>query len=129
MTDESADRERAQRRINERKADRAETTESIVADVEARLGEVQYPVTGEELSREYALDEIDLPNETESLASAFDRLATDEFASEAEAREAILGEITGEAGDRHEANAERDLQELDESSQSAVSDTGADGAD
>ena len=126
MTDEAPDRDRAQDRIGERKAARAENAESILEDVERHLGDVEYPVSGEELSAEYATDPIDLPNETESLGSVFDRLANEEFASAAEAREAIYGEITGEAGDVHEANPERDLQRLDEESQGAPSERGSD---
>ncbi|ELZ08202.1 hypothetical protein C479_12713 [Halovivax asiaticus JCM 14624] len=120
MAPEEPDVDRAQDRISERKAERAETTESILADVERRLGEVEYPVTGEELSQEYALGEMDLPNETESLGSALDRLVNEEFSSAGEAREAIYGEITGDAGNRDEANAGRDLERLDEQAGGSV---------
>ncbi|WP_247729356.1 hypothetical protein [Halovivax limisalsi] len=123
---ETPDRDRAQDRIGKRKASRAESTESVLAAVESHLGELEYPVTGEELSREYATDAMDLPNETESLGSVFDRLANEEFTSAAEAREAIYGEVTGEAGDRTEANPERDLASLDESESETPVDSGAD---
>ena len=128
MVDESPDRDRAQDRIGDRKAARAEATESVLADVTSHLGELEYPVTGEELSREYATDAIDLPNETASLGGVFDRLANDEFASAAEAREAIYGEVTGAAGDRHEANPERDIDRLDDESQPALGESGGDQA-
>jgi len=121
MASEEPDVDRAQDRISDRKAERAETTESILADVEQHLGELEYPVTGEELSQEYALGEMDLPNESESLGSALDRLVNEEFASADEAREAIYGEVTGEAGDRDEANAERDLERLDDQTGGSVS--------
>ena len=114
MSDEGRSRDRVQDRAEERSASRAETTESIIEDVESHLGELEYPVTGEELAVEYGTDPIDLPNETESLGSVFDRLANEEFESPEEAREAIYGELTGEAGDRHEANPERDLKALDD---------------
>ena len=120
MVSEEPDVDRAQDRISDRKAERADTTESILADVEQHLGELEYPVTGEELSQEYALGEMDLPNESESLGSALDRLVNEEFASADEAREAIYGEITGDAGNRDEANAERDLERLDEQSSGSV---------
>ncbi|AGB16930.1 hypothetical protein Halru_2345 [Halovivax ruber XH-70] len=120
MAHEEPDVDRAQDRISERKAERAEATESILADVERRLGELEYPVTGEELSQEYALGEMDLPNETESLGSALDRLVNEEFSSADEAREAIYGEITGEAGNRDEANAGRDLERLDEQADRSI---------
>lgn len=108
------DRDRAQDRISQRKNERAHATEAILADVEDRLGDVEYPVSGEELATEYGLDAIDLPNETESMGSVFDRLANEEFDSVAEAREVIYGEITGDAGRRTEANPERDIERLDE---------------
>ncbi|EMA35671.1 hypothetical protein C446_12132 [Halobiforma nitratireducens JCM 10879] len=60
----------------------------------------------------YGNELIDLPNETESLGSVFDRLVGEEFDSPEEVREAAYGEITGQAGDHHEANPERDLREL-----------------
>ncbi|WP_276254414.1 hypothetical protein [Halomontanus rarus] len=125
MSDEP-NRDRAQDRAERRKAERAETTESILADVEEHLGEVEYPVTGEELSTEYATTPIDLPNETESLGSVFDRLANEEFESPREAREAVSGEITGEAGDAHEANSERDLERLEEEEQGSLGESGGD---
>lgn len=126
MAPDEPDTDRAQDRIGDRKADRAETTESILAEVERDLGDHEYPVTGEELSQEYATDPIDLPNETESLGSVFDRLANEEFSSAAEAREAVYGEVTGEAGDRNEANPERDLEALDDSEEGSLADSGAD---
>ncbi|GAB3022487.1 DUF5789 family protein [Natronobiforma cellulositropha] len=113
MSDEH-DPSEVTRQANERRSSRAESTETVLEDVERRLGDIEYPVSGEELATEYALDEIDLPNETESLGSVFDRLATERFDSSAEIRETVLGEVTGEAGDPNEANPERDLERLDE---------------
>ncbi|KDE59079.1 hypothetical protein EL22_00585 [Halostagnicola sp. A56] len=123
MADEP-DADRAQDRIGDRKADRADTTESILENVEEHLGELEYPVTSEEIASEYGDDRMALPNETESLGSVFDRLAGEEFESAEEAREAIYGEITGQAGDRNEANPERDLESLDERSQDPVDEGG-----
>lgn len=119
MSDEP-DRDRAQDRISDRKADRAETTESILEDVEDHLGELEYPITSEEIASEYGSGPIEFPNETESLGSVFDRLAGEEFESAEEAREAVYGEITGQAGDINEANPERDLEELEDQSQNPV---------
>ncbi len=104
MSDDPPSRDRVQDRAEQRKSERADTTESILKDVETHLGEQEYPVTGEELATEYATDPIDLPNETESLGSVFDRLANEEFESSEEVREAVYSEITGEAGGRTEAN-------------------------
>ena len=91
--------------MSERKRDRAASTESILADVERRLGSVQYPVTGEELAAEYATDPMDLPNETESLGAALSRLETayagETFESASAARDAIaeaVDEVTGGSG-------------------------------
>jgi len=112
--DRDPNRDRAQDRAEKRKSNRAKTTESILEDAERHLGEIEYPVRGEELASEYATTPIDMPNETESLGSVFDRLADEAFESPEEVREAVYGEVTGNAGDRNEANPERDLESLDE---------------
>jgi hypothetical protein len=100
----------------ERQHERAQHTEDILDDLDALLREQKYPVTTEELARTYADQEIDVPNETESLGSALDRLAgrDEQFASVDEAREAIYGEITGEAAGDEEYNDERALGALDD---------------
>ncbi|ELZ04496.1 MULTISPECIES: DUF5789 family protein [Natrialba] len=120
------DRDRAQDRAEQRKSQRADTTESILEDVNRHLGEMEYPITGEEIASEYGSEPIDMPNETESLGSVFDRLANEEFDSQEEAREAIYGEITGEAGSPNEANPERDLSRLDEEKQGSLGESGSD---
>ncbi|WP_255168516.1 DUF5789 family protein [Natrononativus amylolyticus] len=125
MSDEP-DRDRAQDRIEQRKSARAAQAESILEDVERHLGNHEYPISSEELATEYANEPIDLPNETESLGSVFDRLAGEEFDSPEAAREAVYGEITGEAGGHNEANPERDLEALDEESQGSPSERGGD---
>ncbi|MFC4988436.1 MULTISPECIES: hypothetical protein [Saliphagus] len=119
-------RDRAQDRAEARKSERADRTEAVLEEVESHLGGLEYPVTGEELAVEYANDPIDLPNETESLGSVFDRLANEEFETPEEAREAVHGEITGEAGGPAEANPERDLESIEEESQGSLSDAGGD---
>lgn len=121
---EDPDPERVQRGAKERQSARADHSESILEAVDRHLGEVAYPVTGEELSAQYSIDETDLPNETESLGDVFDRLTNEEFASEAEARERIYGELTGEAGGPSEANPERPIRDLDEEVQGGPTDGG-----
>ncbi|SIS03902.1 DUF5789 family protein [Natronorubrum thiooxidans] len=126
MNDDSPSRNRVQDRAEQRQSQRAETTESILEDVERHLGDLEHPVTSEELATEYGNEAIDLPNETESLGSVFDRLAGEQFDSVEAVREAVYGEITGQAGSPAEANPERDLASLDEESQGSISDRGSD---
>ncbi len=87
------------------KSRRAGHAESILED---RLGDLEYPIRSEEIPAEYGNEPIDFPNETESFGSVFDRFAGEQYDSPAEVREAVYGEITGEAGDHHEANPERE---------------------
>ena len=110
MTEEDPDVDRAQDRAERRQSQRATRSEAMLETLETH----EYPVTGEELAREYATEPMDLPNETESLGDVFDRLSNEEFESAADAREAIYAELTGAAGDAHEANPERDLDSLDD---------------
>lgn len=126
MSDEGPNRDRAQDRAEQRKSDRADTTESILEDVERHLGDLEYPVTSEELAAEYGNEPIHMPNETESLGSVFDRLAGEQYDDPEDVREAVYGEITGQAGSPNEANAERDLTALDEEKQGSVSESGSD---
>ncbi len=126
MNDTDPSRDRAQDRAERRQSRRAETAESILEDAEYHLGDLEYPVTSEELAAEYANEPIDLPNETESLGSVFDRLAGEQFDSAEEVREAVYGELTGQAGAPTEANPERDLASLDEKNQDSISDRGSD---
>ncbi|WP_254765077.1 DUF5789 family protein [Natrinema marinum] len=124
MSDDERSHDRVQDRANERKSERAAHTESILEDVERHLGELEYPVTSEELATEYGDEPIDMPNETESLGAVFDRLVDEQYDTPEDAREAVYGEITGEAGSPNEANAERDLDELDEESQGSLGESG-----
>lgn len=101
-----------------KEVDRAERVEETMDAVDATVGHASYPTNTDELRAVYVDGEAELPNETESLADVFDRLADDEYETEAEAREAILGEVTGPAGEEHgdraEYNAEWELEELAE---------------
>lgn len=91
------DRDSVQDAAEERQHDRSERVEGILADVEADLGEHDYPVSSEELAATYADQTIDLPNETESLGSAFERL-DEEFQDEQSAYDALVGELGGDEG-------------------------------
>ncbi|WP_126661791.1 DUF5789 family protein [Haloterrigena salifodinae] len=126
MSEDGPSRDRAQDSAEQRKSERAETTESILEEVGRDLGELEYPVTSEELASEYANEAIDMPNETESLGSVFDRLTGEQFDTPEEVREAVYGEVTGEAGSPNEANAERDLSSLDEEKQGSLGESGGD---
>ncbi|MXV61959.1 hypothetical protein GS429_07790 [Natronorubrum sp. JWXQ-INN-674] len=126
MSEDGPSRDRAQDRAEQRKSQRAETTESILDDVERHLGEAEYPITSEEIATEYGNEPIDLPNETESLGDVFDRLSGEQYDSPEEVREAVYGEITGEAGSPNEANPERDLASLDDEAQGSVGESGGD---
>ncbi|WP_435346359.1 hypothetical protein [Haloarchaeobius sp. HRN-SO-5] len=76
----------------ERQHERAERVADVLASVREDLGTQQYPVSSEELATEYADRPMDLPNETESLGSVFDRL-DGEFEDEEMAFEAVTTEI------------------------------------
>jgi len=108
------DKGRVQERAQERQHERTEIVEDIVNRVDGLLGETKYPTTSEELAVEYADTEIELANETESLGSVFDRLVDERFESPDEAREAVLNQLTGEAGGPSEYNDQRALSKLDD---------------
>lgn len=111
-------RDDAQDRAEQRKHDRAESVERILDDVERDLGDQEYPVRNEELAQQYADQPLDMPNETESLGSVFDRMSQrEEYDTPEEVREALYGELTGRSeGDGYaEYNEERNLEEIAES--------------
>jgi hypothetical protein len=66
----------------------AHVTEMLGDEAAGLLEDRTYPTTSEELADAYAIDSVDLPNETESLGSVFDRLPDEEYASAAEAQQA-----------------------------------------
>lgn len=86
-----------------RKDRRESNVEGVLVDVREDLGEQSYPTTSEQLASTYADGPIDLPNETESLDSAFDRM-NDTFENAEEAYRALLSEFEG--GTYHDARAE-----------------------
>ena len=85
-------RDSVQDAAERRKSERADSVERTMEAVQEDLGTHQYPVTSEELSAYYADDPTDLPNETESLGSAFGRLDRS-FEDPDEAYEALVSEF------------------------------------
>jgi hypothetical protein len=83
------------RSARERSHERAASVEAILDAIEPDAAAGAYPANSDELVAWYRSSEFDLPNETESLADAFDRIAetTDEFADPAAAREALTAEL------------------------------------
>lgn len=121
--------------VEEMAAHKSERTQELEEGLREELGSMSYPVETSDVQAAYADGRIDVPNETESLAVAFDRLTDDAtYDSEQEVREELLGEITGDAGREHgdvnEYNPARDLEEIDELEQAGVgggtSEAGAD---
>lgn len=121
MTDEP-DVDRVQDNAERRQHERAERVEEIVSDAGDLLGEHKYPTTSEELAVEYADHPLDLPNETETMGSVFDRLVDERYESAEEAREAMYNEITGESAGFEEYNDQRDLESLDARNRDALAD-------
>lgn len=82
-----------------RQHERASSVEDILAEVREDLGTQSYPTTSEDLASTYADSPIELPNETESIGSAFGRI-DDRFEDSEEAYEALMreyedGELVG----------------------------------
>ncbi len=75
------DAERVQDSARERQHERAERVEDMLGDAGQMLDEHKYPTTSEELATEYGDQPLDLPNETETLGSVFDRLVDERFES------------------------------------------------
>lgn len=104
-----------QESARERQRERAESAESAAADEFGEmLSDHKYPATSEEIAADYANDPIDMPNETESVGSVFDRLEGKRFESAREAQEALYNELTGTEAGPEEYNDERDLAEVEE---------------
>ncbi|KZN25036.1 hypothetical protein A4G99_00365 [Haladaptatus sp. R4] len=115
------DAERVQDSARDRQRERVERVEDMLGDAGRMLGEHKYPTTSEELATEYGDQPLDLPNETETLGSVFDRLVDERFESPEEVREAVYNEISGDAGGMTEYNEERELRELDDGETSSES--------
>lgn len=84
--------EHVQDEAEERRHERTEHVEAILDDVREDLGNRKYPVTSEELGAAYADHPLDLPNETESLGSVFDRI-DGEFEDEESAYDAVVDQF------------------------------------
>lgn len=84
-----------------RQHERASSVEDILSEVREDLGRQSYPTSSEDLASTYADTPMDLPNETESIGSAFDRL-DDRFEDPDEAYEALVREF--EDGDLVDAD-------------------------
>ena len=125
--DYDPDPERVQERATERQHERVDHIEAALEGTPDLMSEDKYPTTSEELATEYADEELDLVNDTESLGSVFDRLVDERFESPQEAREAIYDELTGEAGGRAEYNDQRALEELDDAESDPTADSGGPG--
>jgi len=125
MPQDEPDASRVQDSAKERQHERTEHVEHILNGVDGLLDEDKYPTTSEELAAEYADEPIDLPNETESLGSVFDRLVDERFETPEEARELLYRELTGPAGTSNEYNEGRDLEQLDDADAEDVTDSGA----
>lgn len=95
------DRESVQESSEQRKNDRAEQTESILAEVREDLGDRKYPVSSEEIAAEYSTEPSGLKNETESIGSVFRRL-DETFEDEEAAYEAFTTEFEGDVRERQE---------------------------
>jgi len=125
MPEDDPDVSSVQDSAKERQHERTEHVEDILNGVDGLLDEDKYPTTSEELAAEYADEPLDLPNETESLGSVFDRLVDERFETPQEARELLYRELTGPAGTTDEYNEERDLEQLDDADSDDVADSGA----
>ncbi|QLD89775.1 hypothetical protein HWV07_12350 [Natronomonas salina] len=87
MNDEMGD---PQESANERRHEQVEAVEEILDSVDPNLEEHSYPVSSEELSARYGSTDAELPNETESLGSVFDRLDDQEYDSPMAVKEEVL---------------------------------------
>ncbi|SEW25191.1 DUF5789 family protein [Halobacterium jilantaiense] len=125
MPEDDTDIGSVQDNARERQHERSEHVEDILNGVDGLLDEDKYPTTSEELAVEYADEAIDLPNETESLGSVFDRLVDERFETPAEAREVLYSELTGPADTGDEYSEGRDLERVDDADSEDVTDSGA----
>ena len=95
----------------------AEHVEETLEAMEVAVRRSSYPTNASSLKAEYATARDEAVNETEALADVFDRLVPEEYDTPEDAREAILGELTGRAGIEHgdiaEYNPGRELDAMD----------------
>lgn len=112
------DQEQAAR---ERDHDRTDGVRAILDAFEADRKAGKYPVRREELTEWYTTQVAALPNETEALGDAIDRLANDDYPTRAALEEELTNRLTGIEMGEQEYNDERDLREIAE----AVAGSGA----
>jgi hypothetical protein len=97
--------------------ERAEHVEGTLEAMEAAVQGSSYPTDASSLQAEYATARDEVTNETEALGDVFDRMVPEEYDTPEDAREAVLGELTGRAGFEHgdlaEYNPERELDAMD----------------
>jgi len=107
----------------ERQHERTGGVEDIVDET---LDGVSYPTNPSEMKAAYGESRAELPNETEAMGDVFDRLEDKEYETYEDAREAVLGELTGRAGaergDLNEYNRERELDALEEEESESYAD-------
>jgi hypothetical protein len=77
-----------------RQRERARRVERLLDEVEARVDDHKFPTRAEELAAVYRADPIELPNETESVASVLDRL-DERLEAPAEVRAAVARAVEG----------------------------------
>lgn len=95
-----------------RQSERADHVTAMIGDEAAGLLEDRtYPTTSEELAQEYATHPVELPNETESLGSVFDRLDDEEYTSPEEAQQAAAEAIEASPETTPEPFSEGDVYE------------------
>lgn len=99
-TDDVSERSKAHKDARE------SSIEDVLASVRDDLGSRSYPTTSEELAATYADGSTDLPNETESIGSAFDRL-DEQFDDADEAYRALVAEFEDGAYRTARPDAER----------------------
>ncbi len=92
----------------QRSHEQAETIENILNTVDPALEEHAYPVNTEQLAAQYGETVIELPNETESLGSVFDRLEDDEYETPMDVKEAVLRAVSDATPDPTIAGGNRE---------------------
>ncbi|MFB6268634.1 MAG: hypothetical protein ABEH83_01725 [Halobacterium sp.] len=116
-TEEYVPEEATEEFPSEHERELAEHVEGTLTAMEAAVRGSSYPTNASSLKAAYSTARNEVPNETESLADVFDRLVPEHYDTPEDAREAILGELTGRAGFEHgdlsEYNMERELDAMD----------------
>ncbi|MFB6071706.1 MAG: hypothetical protein ABEJ88_01925 [Halobacterium sp.] len=116
-TEEYVPSEETEQFPTEHDRDLAEHVEGTLQAMESAVRGSSYPTNASSLRAAYSTARDEVPNETEALGDVFDRLVPEEYETPEDAREAILGELTGRAGFEHgdlsEYNLERELDAMD----------------